>query len=273
MVDAIDLGLVEVPLELGVELPGALEIPPKGLLHDQPRPAAVLPLVQASLAQVLHYGGEERGRRRQVEDPVTLRPPLAIQPLQELLQPVVGLGLLRVARHIEDPTRERFPDIVRDLPRALLLQGPAKPLPELFVAHLCPRDTDHRELQRQPPLRGEIVEGGDQLARGQVPRRPEDHHDPRFGHTGKPSLVPGIVLQNLRIGHGWSPAYFSCSVAASLIACPPNSPRRAAMTFMAKESSWREAKRAKREPAMAFAGTSSSMASRTVQRPSPESST
>src|SRR5919112_3599631 len=33
------------------------------------------------------------------------------------------------------------------------------------------------------------------------------------------------------------------------MAWPPNSPRRAAMTFMAKESSWREAKRGKRKPA------------------------
>jgi hypothetical protein len=47
--------------------------------------------------------------------------------------------------------------------------------------------------------------------------------------------------------------------------------RRAATTFIAGESSWREAKRAYSEALIAGIGTACSMAASTVQRPSPES--
>ena len=56
-------------------------------------------------------------------------------------------------------------------------------------------------------------------------------------------------------------------------AWPPNSLRSAAVTFAANDSSWREAKRAKSAAVITGTGTSSAIASATVQRPSPESST
>ena len=58
-----------------------------------------------------------------------------------------------------------------------------------------------------------------------------------------------------------------------LTACPPNWLRSAATAFIAGESSWREANRAKRAAVITGAGTAWSMASSTVHRPSPESST
>src|SRR5581483_8415592 len=61
------------------------------------------------------------------------------------------------------------------------------------------------------------------------------------------------------------------SSAASFTACPPNWFRSAAFTLAANDSSWRDAKRAKRDIVMIGAGTSSSIAESTVQRPSPES--
>src|SRR5690606_1124873 len=60
--------------------------------------------------------------------------------------------------------------------------------------------------------------------------------------------------------------------SAARTACPPNSLRSAATAFMAGESDWREANRAKTAAVMAGAGTAWSMASWTVHRPSPESS-
>ena len=60
---------------------------------------------------------------------------------------------------------------------------------------------------------------------------------------------------------------------AALTAWPPNWLRSAAFTLAANDSSCREAKRAKSESVIAGAGTLSSIAFTTVQRPSPESST
>ena len=76
-----------------------------------------------------------------------------------------------------------------DLPGALLLQPFAQLVPELLVAHRCARDAHDRELQGQPPLRGEVVEGGDELAGGKVSGSAEDHHDPGLGHTREPLFV------------------------------------------------------------------------------------
>ena len=56
-------------------------------------------------------------------------------------------------------------------------------------------------------------------------------------------------------------------------AWPPNSLRSAAMTLAPNESVWRERKRMSSESVMTGAGTSRSIASCTVQRPSPESAT
>ena len=61
--------------------------------------------------------------------------------------------------------------------------------------------------------------------------------------------------------------------SAAFTAWPPNSLRSAALTFAAKLSSSRDAKRAKSEAEMTGAGTFSAIASKIVQRPSPESST
>src|SRR5690606_20233579 len=57
------------------------------------------------------------------------------------------------------------------------------------------------------------------------------------------------------------------------LACPPNWWRSAATAFIAGESSWREAKRANSAAEITGSGTAWSIASSTVQRPSPESAT
>ncbi len=69
------------------------------------------------------------------------------------------------------------------------------------------------------------------------------------------------------------PSVLAFASSAALIAWPPNWLRRAAFTLAANDSSCREAKRAKRAAVMTGAGTLSLIASNTVQRPSPESST
>ena len=63
------------------------------------------------------------------------------------------------------------------------------------------------------------------------------------------------------------------AVMCVFTACPPNSFRSAAMTLAPKESAWRERNRVSSDSVMTGAGTSRSIASCTVQRPSPESST
>src|SRR6185437_8033623 len=60
---------------------------------------------------------------------------------------------------------------------------------------------------------------------------------------------------------------------AECTACPPNSWRKAAITLAPNDSDWRERSRVSSDNVITGAGTSRSIASCTVQRPSPESST
>src|SRR5262249_22542504 len=69
---------------------------------------------------------------------------------------------------------------------------------------------------------------------------------------------------------GW-PSVAPGSVPEAVTACPPNWLRKAATTFIAGESSWRETNRAYRAALIAGIGTAWSIAACTVHRPSPES--
>src|SRR6266702_215119 len=60
---------------------------------------------------------------------------------------------------------------------------------------------------------------------------------------------------------------------SSLIACPPNWLRMADNSLSVNESASRERRRSSNDRVMTDAGTPNSMASATVQRPSPESAT
>ncbi len=73
--------------------------------------------------------------------------------------------------------------------------------------------------------------------------------------------------------HVWQENVVGVDIYSVFTACPPNSLRNAASTLAPYESSCRERKRVSSERVMTGAGTSWSMASWTVQRPSPESST
>ena len=99
---------------------------------------------------------------------------------------------------------------------------------------------------------------------------------PRWGRTL-------LCEKSLPCGRDFSPDAFGSDRPATRaapraghslrIACPPNSLRIAASSLSAKESFSRERKRSINEAVMTGADTSRSIASATVQRPSPESST
>src|SRR5204862_7018375 len=118
-------------------------------------------------------------------------------------------------------------------------------------------------LRQQAPQR-ERVERGEELALGQVARSAEDDERAGIRRAAKAEPFEERVLLLLRDRH---------QLPAGLTAWPPNWLRSAAATFAENDSSCREAKRAYRAALIAGAGTLSLIASKTVQRPSPESST
>src|SRR5581483_5184852 len=256
VVDPVNLVLLEVRQELAVQRARGGAVVAERLLDDQPRPAAPLP------AAASEHADERRKRRRrhgQVEDAVAAGPALLVQLREQLEQPPF-LTAADVARDVAHRRGEPLPDArvepvtPEPLDRLLHLRA------ELVVRQLRAGDADERESLGEHVPGRQLVDGREELAVGQVPRRAED--DERAGVRGP--WQPQPLEQRVSVAHLSS---------TDLTACPPNWLRRAAFTFAANDSSCREAKRAKSASVIAGAGTLSSIAFSTVQRPSPESST
>ena len=136
--------------------------------------------------------------------------------------------------------------------------------PERAVVHLLACDGDDGEIVGQQAIQHQVIERRDQLPVEEIPGA-EDHERAR--------------LRPAELRHGLGSAFRSGDrrrgVGRHVVftACPPNSFRSAAMTLAPNESGWRDRNRARSDRVMTGAGTSRSMASCTVQRPSPESST
>ena len=130
------------------------------------------------------------------------------------------------------------------------------------VAHVGARVADHPEAGRQQAPLGQVVDGRQQLSLGQVAGRAEDREQRRLAGSADPqALTQRVVLRPCASAHSRTTAW------------PPNWLRSAAIAFIANGSGSRDVKRAISAIAMAGAATPSLIASITVQRPSPESST
>ena len=264
VVDPVDLRLREDGVQLAIQGLGTREIVPERLLDDHAFPALGL-LDQAGGSQVAGDHREELRERRHVEDPVARGATFLVELGEPCAQPVVASLVVESHRHVVEALGERVPDGIVDRlgPRVLLHGGPHD-LAKLVIRPDRIRATNNAEAGRQIAVERQVIERRHQLPGGQVARGAEDDHDVRIGGAGKGQPFPQHVLGEGRgLCHGYS----------AFTGWPPNSLRRAASTLPLKESSCRERKRMKRLIASAGAGTAWSIASCSVQRPSPESST
>src|SRR4051812_33826181 len=154
-----------------------------------------------------------------------------------------------------------FPhDVVDALDLVRLRQRLVHRLAEGIVSAALARGAEHGEVFGQEAFLRELIDRRHQLAPGQVTHRAHDDHR---------AWVRAHALRDrdrdARPDGDASRHFFT--------ACPPNSLRSAAMTLPEYVSSCRDRNRISSESVMTGAGTSRSIASCTVQRPSPESET
>src|SRR5581483_4530923 len=226
-----------------VERAGRLEVPSEWLLDHEAGPAGAP--AQPRVSQPAHRRGERGGRERRVEGAVPGKPVAGLQ----LLDPAPeGRVIPRLARADRLEVQESL--------------GPRADLPRLGRVHRLPRerpegrvvhggvagDAEDRAPALREPLGPELEQRGQDLAARQVAGAPEDHE--------QAGLDRAFHRQSSRF-----------------TACPPNWWRSAASSRSAYDSASRERSRARSDRVITGAGTSSSTASATVQRPSPESST
>src|SRR5213079_2715184 len=103
------------------------------------------------------------------------------------------------------------------------------------------------------------------LSLGQVAHRAEDDHRTWIGAVARGTDAAELDARSWRDDGAGAHDFVT--------AWPPNSLRRAAITLPLNVSGCRDRKRIRSESVITGAGVSESMASCTVQRPSPESAT
>ena len=269
VVDAEDLVLGEVRDDVLVQGLGAGEVVPERLLDDQACPSPGPP----PGLELVHDRSDRLRRNRQVVNAVPRGATLLVELLQEVHHLLLAAVRGEVRAHVVHSGGEPFPDVLTHLVAPELGRGFTHLLAPRLGRVLRAGDADHGEVPGQEAAELERVERGNQLAMSEIAGGAEDDEGAGIG------LDPASRLRRERhLDSGFDlgahtatgTRYFSF---AGLTAWPPNWLRSAALTLAANDSSWREAKRAKSEPAMIGAGTLSSIAARSDQRPSPESST
>src|SRR6185436_8338106 len=173
----------------------------------------------------------------------------------------VGGGIVELTGHVIERRPESLPHPgVHRAAARVLVDAALHLLTELAVGPRAAREPHRREAIGKLVAEREVVERGNQLPPREVPARAEDHHGAR--------RHPQDALRQLGLLHADAGRH-----QRSLTAWPPNSARSAAIIRSRNESSWRERKRLSSDSVSSSAGTLRSIASCTVQRPSPESST
>ena len=183
VVDPVDLGLVEVLVELGRERAGRVLVVTEGLLDDHTRSCG-----EAGCREPLDDRAEEEGGDLQVEDRVFR----TLGGGGDLLE---GGRVGEVTPHVGEPRREPVEDLgVEVLPRCD--DRVPGPLAQFVLGHVIHRDPD--DGARQEPARLEPVQRSEGHHPGEVSRDPEDHED--IGRVRFPA--PGTGGR----GHGSAPA-------------------------------------------------------------------
>ena len=233
VVDPEDLRFLEGRVQRGVELAGGGEIASKRLLDHHPAEATALFLAAHPLVlQPLCEWGEAARRDREVVDAVPRRPPLTVGGLQGPFDPVEAAVPVREGG-VAQPLGEAAPHLLVHPQPGESRDGVAHVGAKLIIGQLAAGRTDHREMLGEEAVDGQRVEGGHQLALGQVAGRTEDHHR-RGGRRRQARGLRHRLLGHRRIHGPEALACFFChqprSIMGGAAIRAPTTPRRGAVT-------------------------------------------
>ena len=162
VVDPVELGLVDVQVEILRESAGGLQIVAEGLLDDHPGS-----LRQPCLGEPLDHGREEEGRDLEVED-------RSGRACYRLCHSAVRRWVSEVALNVGESGREPLEDVLVEA-----LSGSddrfARACDQLLDRPVVDRDSDDRAIQQTALL--EAIERAERHHPGEVAGDPERHED------------------------------------------------------------------------------------------------
>ena len=277
VIDPVDLVLVYDVQQFVVQGFRRGEVGAERLFDHQPPPCAVGLLQHAGAAELAADRCERGRRRRQIEQPVAAGRAVGFQFLQPLPHGVERGGVLWIGLDAGDAFQKAGCDLVVHRAGGVLAQALHQAVAQGVVRGALAGDADHAEFVGQQSGGFKIIERGHHQPVRQVAGGAEDHEGAgvRLLLVGKRALIwEGVCHERPAFGLTMSGAF--CR-AGSGCCCgslwPPKPARIAERIFSAKVCSLRERKRANKAAVSTSAGTASSIAALTVQRPSPESST
>ena len=190
--------------------------------------------------------GDDRGdclrRDGEVVDAVAPGPLVAVELVEARKQLLLAAVLAEVGRHVGHVLGQPVPDVLPELVARVLGDRLAHTLAEVVGLHRRAGDADDPVVLGQEAAEGQRVERRHQLPLGQVAGGAEDRERKRLRRPAHAQACGQGVLGDGGLGH--SAVFASSGGRAASTAWPPNWLRSAAFTFAAKDSSWREAKRA-----------------------------
>ena len=201
VVDPIDLVLGEHLGDLAVQRSRGLEVVAERLLDDHARPAPLgadgaiaLARREPGVVEMAHDLRVEARRNGQVEEAVAGGAAVPVDAIEALRELGVGGRVVEVAALVLDRGGDRLPDLRLDRAVATVLVDPVQQVvAELVVGPFASREAHAGELRRQEPVEEAVVEGGRELALGEVARRAADDHRARLGDP----LVPQALAQRV----------------------------------------------------------------------------
>ncbi len=203
MVDAENLSLARVAQQVVVQQVRRLEVVPERFLHHHALPMLV-PLLdtvqQVGGVQLIDHLAEQAGRDREIKNEFAGEG-LVAKPGKELGQACVRAGIREVAAMVGEIGGKSVPLGIVHIAGAGKRLDPGTHLgAPAFVRLFTAGHANHAERPRHLALGVEVIQRGDQLARGQVATRAEDDDGARLIRLA-PILQAGNGKSFWRIHH------------------------------------------------------------------------
>ena len=180
MIDPVDLMLGEAFEQPLVEAARRGEIGAERLLDDDAPPGAVRLACKPGLAEP---GADRSERRRgccEIEQTVACGVKRMLDARELSTEPLVGLAAFCFARQIGDAREQLGSDRTVHRVGGELTQARFQMFSEGLGRKVRTPHADDAECLRQQTCRGEVVEGGDEQASGEVAGGPENHEAARI---------------------------------------------------------------------------------------------
>ncbi len=194
VVDAEDLALVEILAHRADDTQRAVQVVADRLLdHDSSEIGRLGRRDQSGAVELLNRLGNRLGRKREVVDAVGRQATRLFDFLQAALEAREPVGTVE-SREVIEVLREAVPAVLLDFQARVTLGRLARLGAKRLERHLAAREAEDCALGRDRLLAAmlEVVERGQQLARGQVARGAEDHDRARrhgMGFRDSPNLA------------------------------------------------------------------------------------